>query len=91
MRIAGAGQVSSTDKVYRCGNKCYGVYPPGATVTLSARPASGSVFTRWGGGGGGGGGGGATFTLAVGKSSGSQPSCTVTLNADAKALPGFST
>lgn len=171
VNVAGNGQVSSADKVYSCGNKCYGVYAPGSTVTLSAKPASGSVFSMWsgacagnastctvtlnaeasvtasfvaqaagggggGGGGGGAGGGGSTFTLSVAKSAsgtvtstpagincggtcaaryapgsavtlvatplpgqsflgwsgacaGTQPSCTVTLNGDAKVTPSF--
>lgn len=47
--IAGGGQVSSTDKIFSCGNKCYGVYAPGTAVTLTAKANSGSVFSAWGG------------------------------------------
>ena len=32
-----------------CGNKCYGVYSPGATVTLTAKANSGSAFSGWSG------------------------------------------
>ncbi len=41
--LAGGGAVSSADKVYRCGNKCYGVYRPGSSVTLTAKANSGTV------------------------------------------------
>jgi hypothetical protein len=171
--INGGGSVSSGDKVFSCGNKCYGVYNPGATVTLTAKANSGSSFQLWGGacagnastctvtmnaestvtatfataaagggggggaGGGGGGGGASGFKLTVsvkdagsitstpagincgsqcsasyaagsavtlsanplpGKSflgwsgacTGTTPTCTVTMNADTKALATFS-
>jgi hypothetical protein len=45
----GKGSVSSSDKVFACGSKCYGLYAPGATVTLTAKAASGSSFVTWGG------------------------------------------
>ena len=47
--VTGGGSVSSADKVFSCGNKCYGVYAQGATVTLTAKANSGSAFTSWGG------------------------------------------
>jgi hypothetical protein len=47
--VSGSGSVSSGNKVYRCGNKCYGVYVPGSTVTLTAKASSGSVFALRGG------------------------------------------
>ena len=45
--VVGGGAVSSADKVITCGNKCYGVYQPGTTVTLTAKANSGSTFTGW--------------------------------------------
>jgi hypothetical protein len=47
VNVVGGGGVSSSDKVVSCGNKCYGVYAPGTTVTLSAKPNSGNAFTAW--------------------------------------------
>jgi List-Bact-rpt repeat protein len=47
--VVGGGSVSSSDSVISCGTKCYGVYSPGATVTLTAKPNSGSVLAQWGG------------------------------------------
>jgi hypothetical protein len=47
--IGGGGSVSSSDKVYSCGNKCYGVYNPGSTITLTAKANSGNTFTGWSG------------------------------------------
>ena len=43
----GSGNVDSSDKRLSCGNKCVSPYTAGSVVTLSAKPASGSVFTGW--------------------------------------------
>ena len=45
--VTGNGDVSSSDKIFACGNKCYGVYSPGTTVTLSAKTGSGATFSGW--------------------------------------------
>ena len=47
--VSGNGQVSSSDKTFTCPSKCYGVYAPGATVTLTAKANSGSTFATWSG------------------------------------------
>ncbi len=47
--VVGNGSVSSSDKTYSCPSKCYGVYTPGASVTLTAKASSGSSFATWGG------------------------------------------
>ena len=47
--VVGGGSVSSSDKIFSCPNKCYGVYSPGAAVTLTAKPNSGSAFSQWSG------------------------------------------
>jgi uncharacterized repeat protein (TIGR02543 family) len=47
--VSGNGSVSSADKVISCPNKCYGVYTPGSTVTLTAKANSGSAFSGWSG------------------------------------------
>ena len=43
----GSGNVDSSDKRLSCGNKCVSPYTAGSVVTLTAKPASGSVFTGW--------------------------------------------
>jgi Divergent InlB B-repeat domain len=45
----GSGSISSSDKVIICGSKCFSNYAAGASVTLTASPSSGSVFTGWSG------------------------------------------
>jgi hypothetical protein len=47
--VAGGSNVQSSDKTFSCPNKCYGVYAPGATVTLTAKANSGSAFSAWSG------------------------------------------
>jgi hypothetical protein len=47
--VTGGGNVSSSDKTFSCPSKCYGVYAPGATVTLTAKANSGSTLAAWGG------------------------------------------
>ncbi len=47
--VVGSGSVSSSDKVMACPSKCYGVYNPGTTVSLTAKANSGSVFSQWSG------------------------------------------
>ena len=49
VNVIGSGGVSSSDKVFSCPSKCYGVYDPGITVTLTAKPNSGSTFSQWSG------------------------------------------
>jgi hypothetical protein len=45
----GNGNVFSADKSISCGSKCSAGYSAGTSVTLTASPASGSVFTGWSG------------------------------------------
>ena len=48
---SGTGAVSSADSDISCGKTCSYSYPQGASVTLTAYPASGSTFAGWSGGG----------------------------------------
>ena len=47
----GTGTVASTPAGINCGGDCNERFPGGATVTLTATPSAGSVFTGWSGGG----------------------------------------
>ncbi|MEZ4402931.1 MAG: DUF4215 domain-containing protein [Kofleriaceae bacterium] len=47
----GTGTVTSAPAGINCGADCSELYPSGATVTLTATPAAGSVFTGWSGAG----------------------------------------
>ncbi|MEO8137368.1 MAG: hypothetical protein ABI831_25730, partial [Betaproteobacteria bacterium] len=49
VNLVGNGGVQSSDKVFACPSKCYGLYAPGTTVTLTAKANSGSVFSQWSG------------------------------------------
>ena len=49
VNVIGNGGVSSSDKIYSCPSKCYGVYNPGTTVTLTAKASAGSTFSQWSG------------------------------------------
>ncbi len=48
---SGSGSVSSSPAGISCGSTCAAQFTAGQTVTLTATPASGSVFTGWSGGG----------------------------------------
>ena len=48
---AGTGTVASTPAGINCGGDCNERFPGGTTVTLTATPSAGSVFTGWSGGG----------------------------------------
>src|SRR5262249_12687059 len=47
----GSGVVISTQAGILCGTTCSATYGSGSSVTLTATPATGSVFTGWTGGG----------------------------------------
>ncbi|MCU1384029.1 MAG: hypothetical protein JWL71_2726 [Acidobacteria bacterium] len=43
----GSGNVDSADRLIACGSKCAASYAAGTAVTLTAKAASGSVFSAW--------------------------------------------
>lgn len=43
----GTGSVDSSDRIISCGSKCVSPYDAGTAVTLTAKAASGSVFSGW--------------------------------------------
>ncbi|NEX18574.1 MAG: hypothetical protein C1943_18745 [Halochromatium sp.] len=43
----GSGTITSTPPGIDCGNDCSEAYAPGTEVTLTATPATGSVFSAW--------------------------------------------
>jgi len=45
----GSGTVTSTPSGIACGATCSASFPAGTSVTLTAAPASGSIFTGWSG------------------------------------------
>ncbi|MEA1050407.1 InlB B-repeat-containing protein [Lamprobacter modestohalophilus] len=49
VRTNGDGRVSSQPEGINCGNDCTEGYPDGATVTLTATPATGAIFFGWSG------------------------------------------
>jgi subtilisin family serine protease len=61
----GSGTVASTPVGINCGGDCNERFPGGATVTLTATPSAGSVFTGWSGGGCSGTGSCAVSTTAT--------------------------
>ncbi len=62
---AGTGTVASTPAGINCGGDCNERFPGGATVTLTATPSAGSLFTGWSGGGCSGTGSCAVSTTAT--------------------------
>jgi hypothetical protein len=47
--VSGGGAVTSSDNIFGCPSKCYGIYNLASTITLTAKPNSGSVLSQWGG------------------------------------------
>jgi len=77
----GSGTVTSTPAGINCGSTCTSSFPSGTSVTLSAAPAAGSVFTGWSGGCSG-----VATTCSVTSAAG-QPSIIATFNST---TPSFS-
>jgi hypothetical protein len=47
LTLSGNGRVDSADKLLSCGSKCAQSYAAGTQVTLTAKAASGSMFSGW--------------------------------------------
>ena len=47
--LAGQGRITSSDGTIACPGNCVASFEPGATVALTAAPATGSVFSGWSG------------------------------------------
>lgn len=47
--VSGSGQVTSSPAGIACGSDCVETLVSGSTITLSATPANGAMFTGWGG------------------------------------------
>ena len=58
----GSGTIKSSPSRISCGTKCSKLFNEGTTITLTARPSSGSTFEGWSGG----------------RSSGTKTTCTIT-------------
>lgn len=72
---SGRGTVTSVPSGINCGNDCSEAYPSGSTVTLTAVPDSGRIFTGWQVQGGG---------ICSGRGT-----CTVSMNGDKTVIASF--
>jgi len=71
---SGTGTVSSVPSGINCGSICTASFNPGTQVTLTAAAATGSTFAGWGG---------------ACASSGTNPSCTIAMNASQNVTATF--
>ncbi len=72
----GSGTVTSNPAGINCGNDCTETYSSGTTITLTATPNPGSVFAGWSG---------------DCSSCGTNPTCTITMNANKTCTATFNT
>jgi hypothetical protein len=70
----GTGLVQDGTRVIDCGSTCSGDFPQGGTLTLTATPDPGSIFSGWSGGG----------------CTGTGPTCAVPVNGDTTLTAAFS-
>ncbi len=70
----GSGVITSAESRIQCGRNCAADFPAGTLVTLSAVADPGSFFSGWGG---------------ACSSAGTNPNCTLTLNADSPVIAQF--